>query len=77
MFTEITNPMQNLRWLVENRPGAPGGLYIAVGFSFFLAFTVVRIVPIPAFFFEFLKLGGYANMTWGQRVMVFVAVPVG
>ena len=54
MATEVTNTLLNPRWIIVERGGKSGTLFMAINAAFFLAFVAVRIVPIPVLMQVFL-----------------------
>lgn len=76
-FTELSNPFLNLRWLIENRPGAPQGiLYYLFAAGLLLSFFLVRILPIPFFVLSFLFPWKYGTCTATQIGIILVTCPI-
>jgi len=76
LFTEVTNVPLNLRWLVAER-GAEGPLLVAVSGLLFLAYSVVRILPIPVVAAVLIRSDDWVAFTPLQRALsLSCAVPL-
>lgn len=77
VFTEITNPCLNLRWVMESRPGWGNGIpYYLCGATLLLWFFVIRIMPLPWFLLHLALPATYTNCTWLYVGCTLTLVPI-